>query len=352
MEFNNYVVNVNSSLIDVLKKIDETSSTQTVFVVNDENKLLGTITDGDIRRAFINGLTFDNPLIDFICKDFSYLEFKSKNFEKLKLLREEKFKAVPVISDSGEIVRIIDFTVMKSLLPVDAVIMAGGVGTRLKPLTNNTPKPLLKIGNKEIISYNFDRLYQYGIFNQYITVNYLGNQIKDFCVNYNDEIKFKIIKEDKFLGTAGSLSLIDDFENDTILLMNSDLLTNIDYEDFYRSFKEKKADIMVASIPYDVSLPYAIFETNNINNKHIKSFKEKPTYTHYANAGIYLMKKSILRYIPKHEFFNATDLMNAVINNNDKLIHFPITGYWLDIGKHEDYDKAQRDISHIDFDLF
>jgi NDP-sugar pyrophosphorylase family protein len=241
---------------------------------------------------------------------------------------------------------------MKSLLPVDAVIMAGGVGTRLKPLTNNTPKPLLKIGNKEIISYNFDRLYQYGIFNQYITVNYLGNQIKDFCVNYNDEIKFKIIKEDKFLGTAGSLSLIDDFENDTILLMNSDLLTNIDYEDFYRSFKEKKADIMVASIPYDVSLPYAIFETNNINNKHIKSFKEKPTYTHYANAGIYLMKKSILRYIPKHEFFNATDLMNAVINNNDKLIHFPITGYWLDIGKHEDYDKAQRDISHIDFDLF
>ena len=350
MEINKYVVNVNSSLIDVLKKIDQTSSTQTVFVLDDDNKLLGTITDGDIRRAFINGLTFDNPLIDFICKDFKYLEFNSKNFEKLKVLRERKLKAVPVLSNSGEIVRIIDFTLMKSLLPVDAVIMAGGLGTRLKPLTENIPKPLLKIGNKEIISYNFDRLFQYGIFNQYITVNYLANQIEDFCINYNDEINFRIIKEDQFLGTAGSLSLIDDFENDTILLMNSDLLTNINYEDFYRSFKENKADIMVASIPYDVSLPYAIFETNNINNKHIKSFKEKPTYTHYANTGIYLMKKSVLRYIPKNEFFNATDLMNTVINNNGRLIHFPITGYWLDIGKHEDFDKAQRDISHIDFD--
>ena len=159
---------------------------------------------------------------------------------------------------------------MKSLLPIDAVIMAGGLGSRLKPLTDNTPKPLIKVGNKEIISYNFDRLYQYGIFNQFISVNYLGNQIEDFCIDYNDKINFQIIKEDQFLGTAGSLSLIDDFYNDTILLMNSDLLTNINYEDFYRSFKENNADIMVASIPYDVSLPYAVFETQN-NNRHVKS---------------------------------------------------------------------------------
>ena len=106
---------------------------------------------------------------------------------------------------------------------------------------------------------------------------------------------------------------------------------------------------MVASIPYDVSLPYAVFETQN-NNRHIKSFKEKPKYTYYANTGIYLMKKSVLRHVPKNEFFNATDLMNAVVNEKGRLIHFPITGYWLDIGKHKDLEKAQRDISHIDFD--
>ena len=349
MDITKFTVNVKCSLVDVLKKMNETDSKQTVFVLDDENKLLGTITDGDIRRAFINGLTFNNPLIDFIFKNFCYLESNTKDLEKLKEFRAEKIKAVPILSHSGEILKIIDFTIMKSVLPIDAVIMAGGLGTRLKPLTDNTPKPLVKVGNKEIISYNFDRLYQYGICNQYVTVNYLGNQIEDFCINYNDDINFKIIKEDQFLGTAGALSLIDRFENDTVLLMNSDLLTNIDYEDFYRSFKESNADIMVASIPYDVSLPYAIFETNS-NNRHIKSFSEKPTYTHYANTGIYMMKKSVLKHIPKNQSFNATDLMNAVIIEKGKLIHFPITGYWLDIGKHKDLEKAQRDISHIDFD--
>ena len=131
--------------------------------------------------------------------------------------------------------------------------------------------------------------------------------------------------------------------------MNSDLLTNINYEDFFRSFKETNADIMVASTPYDISLPYAVFETQN-NNSYIKSFKEKPKYTYFTNTGIYLMKKSVLRHVPKNEFYNATDLMNAVINENGKLIHFPIKGYWLDIGKHDDLEKAQKDISHIDFD--
>ena len=347
MEINKFTINVKSSLVDVLKKIDETDSIQTVFVLNDKNKLLGTITDGDIRRAFINGLTLENPLIDFMYKNFSYLESNNKDFEKLKEFRDAKIKAVPILSDTGEILKIIDFTVTKSLLPVDAVIMAGGLGSRLKPLTDNTPKPLLKVGNKEIISYNFDRLYQYGIFNQNITVNYLGDQIEEYCTDYNNNINFNVIKENKFLGTAGSLSLIDNFENDTILLMNSDLLTNIDYEDFYKSFRDSNADIMVASIPYDISLPYAIFEIEN--NRNIKSFKEKPAFTHYANTGIYLFKKNVLKHIPKNTFYNATDLMNAVINENGKLIHFPITGYWLDIGKLKDFEKAQRDISHIDF---
>ena len=349
MEITKFLVNVNCSLIDVLKKMNETDSLQTVFVLDDENKLLGTITDGDIRRAFINGLTVDNPLIDFMFKNFCYLESNNQDLEKLKEFRAQKIKAVPILSHRWEILKIIDFSIIKSVLPIDAVIMAGGLGTRLKPLTENTPKPLVKVGDKEIISYNIDRLYQYGVFNQYITVNYLGNQIEDFCTDYNHEINFKIIKEDQFLGTAGSLSLIDDFENDTILLMNSDLLTNIDYEDFYRSFKENNADIMVATIPYDISLPYAIFETKS-NNRHIKSFVEKPTHTYYANTGIYLLKKSLLRYVPKNEFFNATDLMEAVINKKGNLIHYPITGYWLDIGNHKDLEKARRDISHINFD--
>jgi len=347
MDPNKYTLPHDASLLDVLKKISNLSSLQTVIIINDNNQVIGTITDGDVRRGLINGLTLDEPINSFMFKDFHYLEEDKNNFAKLKTFREKKLKAVPLLNGKKELLKLIDFTKTKSILPVDAVIMAGGLGTRLKPLTANTPKPLLKIGGKEIVSYNFDRLYQYGITNQSITVNYLGEQIEKFCSDYNNNINFKIVKETEFLGTAGSLSLIDSFKNDTVLLMNSDLLTNIDYEDFYKSFIDSDADIMVASIPYPVNLPYAIFD---LEAEQIKSFKEKPSFTYYANAGIYLIKKDIISEIPKNRFFNATDLMDLIINSDRKLIHYPIFGYWLDIGKHQDFEKAQKDISNINWD--
>lgn len=346
MDLIRYTVSINVSLIEVLKKIDQLPSVQTVFVINENQQVIGTITDGDIRRGLIKGLTIENPILDFVFKNFSFLKKGDDNFKKLKEFRTKKLKAVPFLAEDESLIKIYDFTLTKSILPVDAVIMAGGIGTRLRPLTNKTPKPLLKVGGKEIISYNFERLYQYGITNQYVTVNYLSEQIVSFCENFNNDINFKIIKETDYLGTAGSVSLIEHFDNEVILLMNSDLLTNIDYEDFYKSFIEKDADIMVASIPYQVSLPYAIFDADN---RKVKSFKEKPNFTYYANTGIYLIKREILNLIPKAELFNATDLMDLVLKSNKNLVHYPIRGYWLDIGNQEDFEKAQKDIAHIIF---
>jgi len=337
----------SSNVIEAMKKIGDNPSTLTIFVIDYNDKVLGTITDGDIRRGFIKGLNLTNPIKDFLFTDFRYLIEGEENFNKLKEFRRLKLKVVPLLSKERKLLKIYDFSIQKSILPIDAVIMAGGKGERLKPLTNDVPKPLLKVGGKEIISYNFDRLFQYGITNQKVTVNYLANQLMDFCKHYDKEINFNLYKEEHFLGTAGSLSLIDHFENDTILLMNSDLLTNIDYEDFYLSFINQTADMMVASIPYSISLPYAILDTSN---RIVNSFKEKPSYTYYANAGIYLLKKEMLKYIPKNTVFNATDLMETVKNNNHSLMHYPIISYWLDIGKHEDFEKAQMDIAHINFD--
>jgi len=347
MELSKYTINIDANLLDVLRRIDELPVIQTVFIINNENKVIGTITDGDIRRGLINGLSLDTSLKEFICKDFHFIEQGKNSFDKLKVFREKKLKAVPLLSEDKKLVKIIDFTTAKSILPVDAVIMAGGLGSRLQPLTEKTPKPLLKVGGKEIISYNFDRLLQFGITRQYVSVNYLAEQLESFCSIYDNNINFKIIKEKEYLGTAGALTLIDDYHNDTALLMNSDILTNIDYEDFYKTFLEKDADIMVASIPYKVSLPYAIFDAND---RKVKGFKEKPNFTYFANAGLYLIKKDIIKKIPKQQFFNATDLMDLVIKMDKKLIHYPIRGYWLDIGKHEDFDKAQKDIAHINWD--
>jgi dTDP-glucose pyrophosphorylase len=347
MELSSYTININTAVIDVLKKIDLIENAQIVFVLNNEQKVIGTITDGDIRRGLIKGLSINDSLNMFLFRDFHFIEQGKNNFDKLKIFREKKLKAVPLLSNEGRLIKIIDFTTAKSILPVDAVIMAGGLGTRLKPLTNNKPKPLLKVGGKEIISYNFDRLLQYGITRQYVSVNYLAEQLEDFCHDYDDNINFRMIKEEEYLGTAGALSLIDDFYNDTILLMNSDILTNIDYEDFYISFLKNDADMMVASIPYSVSLPYAIFDSKD---REVKGFKEKPNYTYFANAGIYLIKKEIIESIPKNQFYNATDLMEDIINSGKKLIHYPIRSYWLDIGKHEDFEKAQKDIAHINWE--
>jgi dTDP-glucose pyrophosphorylase len=348
MKLNRYIINSSSSVIDALIKIDQLTSTLTIFIINDNEQVIGTVTDGDIRRGLIKGLSLDSPIFDFAYTDFSYLTEGSDDFSKLKEFRQRKLKAVPLLSIDKKLIKLYDFTITKSILPVDAVIMAGGKGIRLRPLTNETPKPLLKVGNKEIIAYNFDRLHQYGINNQFVAVNYMGEQIEKYCNNYkNKEIHFTLIKENDYLGTAGALTLIKNFEHEEILLMNSDILTNIDYEDFYISFIEKNADIMVASIPYQISLPYAILESEN---HLVKSFKEKPSYTYYANAGIYLLKRKLLNKIPKDQFFNATDLMDMVLQNNFKLLHYPITSYWLDIGKHEDFERAQKDISHIDFE--
>lgn len=346
MKYDNIVYDT-SSVIDVLKKLDKLINTQTVFIIDKNDKLVGTITDGDIRRALIRGKSIEEPLSEFYFKDFKFLREEKDNFEKFKAFRHLKLKAVPLLDTDSKLKRIYDFSVFKSILPIDAVIMAGGKGERLRPLTNNTPKPLLKVGNKEIISYNIDRLHQYGISKQFITANYLAEQLDTFCNNYNDDIDIHVIKENNYLGTAGSLSLINNFTNDTILLMNSDLLTNIDYEDLYKSFIENGADMLVASVPYQVNLPYAILETND---KSITSFKEKPNYTYYANSGIYLIKKEIIELVPEGVFYNATDLMDKVVELGKNLMHYPIRSYWLDIGKPEDFEKAQKDIAHIKWD--
>jgi NDP-sugar pyrophosphorylase family protein len=178
-------------------------------------------------------------------------------------------------------------------------------------------------------------------------VKYLGEQIEAHFGNGSQRnIIIDYVWEDEPLGTIGAVSKITNFAHDYVLVMNSDLLTNLDYEHFYIDFIKQDADFAVVTIPYKVSVPYAVLETSN---GEIRSFKEKPTYTYYSNGGIYLMKKEVLDYLPKENHFNATDLMEKLINENRKVVSYPLLGYWLDIGKHEDFAKAQIDINNIKF---
>ncbi len=225
--------------------------------------------------------------------------------------------------------------------------MAGGRGERLQPLTNHTPKPLLRVGEKPIIEHNIDRLALYGIHDFWISVKYLGEQIEAHLgTGESKDIEINYVWEDQPLGTVGAVSKINDFKHDYVLITNSDLLTNIDYEHFFLDFIEKDADFAVVTIPYQVNVPYAVLETKNAT---VLSFKEKPTYTYYSNGGIYLMKRQVLKYLPYNTYFNATDLMEKLIVDGLKVTSYPLAGYWLDVGKHEDFEKAQHDILQIKF---
>jgi dTDP-glucose pyrophosphorylase len=343
--FGKCLINIDNSIKDALILLNEVAGIeQTLFVTNANKCLVGTLTDGDIRRSLIQGLSIADCVELAMNKTFHSFSDSNWNVEKIKQLRDQGINLIPFIDTNGRIVKVINLKRLKSFLPIDAILMAGGKGERLRPLTETTPKPLLKIGETPIIDFNINRLMSYGIENISVTVNYLKEQIEEHYSLPRNGIKVKCVQEPKFLGTIGSLKFVTKIVHDTILVMNSDLFTNIDYEDFYCHFLSHGADMSVACIPYSVSIPLGIF---NLDGRNIKGVLEKPTYNYYANAGIYMIKKNMIDLIPSDTFFNATDFIELMIQQGYSVIRYPITGYWLDIGTHTEYQKAKELAKHI-----
>lgn len=340
------IIDKSESVRDALLKLDKLASDAILFVVDEDRKLIGSLTDGDLRRGFISGLGFNDSIINFIQPNPSFIFERNFSFDTLEKYKKRNLKIIPILNSDHQIIDILNFRIQSTILQADALIMAGGEGKRLLPLTKTTPKPLLKVGDKPIIEYNIDRLIYVGIKNIHISINYLGNQIEAyFSDGRNKGVNINYVRENKPLGTIGSILLCKDLSYDDIIVMNSDLLTNIDFADFFKTYKDSCADMAVAAVRYHVDVPYAVLETDLSHS--VKSFKEKPRYTYFSNAGIYIINKKLLNMIPKDEHFDVTDLMNKVIEMDYKLITYPINGYWLDIGRHEDLKKAQEDIHHL-----
>lgn len=344
--FSKFIINNTSTILDALKAINSIGNRDalTLFVVDANNAVIGTLTDGDIRRSLINGVQLDANVDSIAHKSFTYFKAGAYDVKQIHVAKEKGIELLPVLNNQMQIVDVVNLKKQKSYLPIDAVLMAGGKGERLRPLTEKTPKPLLKVGDKCIIDYNIDRLINYGVRHLSVTVNYLKEQLEDHFAVPRNNVQVKTVCESKFLGTIGSIKLVENFYNDTVLLMNSDLFTNIDYEDFFLHFKEYDADMSVAAVPYTISVPYGIFELDGCN---VKGVMEKPTYNYYANAGIYLIKCELLDLIPKDEFFNAIDFMELLMQRGNKVIRFPLNGTWIDIGNPQDYQKAKELVKHL-----
>lgn len=343
---NIHIINKRSSLIDALCLINSFRDEPLVlFVVDDDNHMVGTLTDGDSRRALIAGASVNASIDKVMHRSFNYLrKGVDDDVQHLREQKQKQMKLVPVLDPDNHIVDIINLEKYITRLPIDAVLMAGGKGERLRPLTEKTPKPLLEVGGKCIIDHNIDRLISYGVEHINVTVNYLAEQLEEHFAAPRNGVQVRTFREPKFLGTIGSIKFVDTFYNDTILVMNSDLFTNIDYEDFFLHFQQNDAEMSVAAVPYNISIELGILE---LDGRNIKGLLEKPKYNYYANAGIYLIKKRALAEIPEDTFFHATHLVEKLISQGKKVIRYPLNGTWIDIGTPQEYQKAKDLVRHL-----
>lgn len=344
-DYSKHIIKSGCSVLDALKALNEIRTKYLdLFVENQDGVVLGVVTDGDLRRGLIKGAQLTDEVDSVMNRNFVSFGQGPIDISQLKYFKSKGMSLIPSLTSEGKIDKIYNIGELNSILPIDAVLMAGGKGERLRPLTEKTPKPLLPVGEKAIIDHNIDRLISYGVQHISVTVNYLKEQIEEHFLEPRNGVKVQTIREPKFLGTIGSIRFVPTFVNDTVLVMNSDLFTNIDYEDFYLHFMNHNAEMSVAAIPYNVSIPYGILD---LEGRNIHGLLEKPKYTYYANAGIYLIKRRALDEIPDDTFFNATDLVEKLIVEGKKVIRYPLNGTWIDIGNPQEYQKAQDLVKHI-----
>jgi dTDP-glucose pyrophosphorylase len=347
INFRDHLILSGSLIKDALIRFDLLGRDAILFVVDSNVKLVGSLTDGDVRRGLIKGVSIDHPIDEIVRRAPKFIRKGEQDVTKIIKYREANLRIIPIIDANDVVIEVINFHAIRSYLPIDTIIMAGGRGQRLSPLTDTVPKPMLKVGSKPIIEHNLDRLCLFGIRDFWISVNYLGEQIQNHLGDgKNRNARLSYIWEDKPMGTIGAVSKIGDFTHDYVLITNSDLLTNLDYEDFFVEFLKQGADLAVLTIPYQVNVPYAVLETSN---GHVVNFVEKPTYTYYSNGGVYLVKKECLKLLPQDTFYNTTDFMEQMIAKKMKVFSYPMIGYWLDIGSLSDYERAQDDIKNIKF---
>lgn len=341
----NYIINETATIKDALIAINNiTHDGESLLVVNGNQQMVGSLTDGDIRRGLIAGAELTESVSKIMHRDFKFIKQEEYDVAHLKFFRDHHIMFIPILDKQKHVVDVANLRKFKSKLPIDAVLMAGGKGERLRPLTEKTPKPLLEVGGKCIIDHNIDRLISYGVEHINVTVNYLAEQLEEHFATPRNEIQVRTFREPKFLGTIGSIKFVDTFYNDTVLVMNSDLFTNIDYEDFFLHFQQNDAEMSVAAVPYNISIELGILD---LDGRNIKGLLEKPKFNYYANAGIYLIKKRALAEIPENTFFHATHLVEKLIAQGKKVIRYPLNGTWIDIGTPQEYQKAKDMVKHL-----
>jgi dTDP-glucose pyrophosphorylase len=335
-----------ATIKEALEIIDN-GAMQIALVVDENDTLLGTLTDGDIRRGLLKGLDLNSSIESIIFKIPTIATIIDTKEEILKIALSKKLHQIPIVDDNGKILGIqeIEELIKPKEKTNKVVLMVGGLGTRLRPLTENTPKPMLKVGNKPILQTIVEKFAEYGYTNIVMCVNYKSHIIQDY---FGDGSAFGVdieyILEEQRMGTAGALSLLKEKPTEPFFVMNGDLLTNVNFEHLHDFHTRNNSIGTMCVRKYDFQVPYGVV---NIKDSKILSIEEKPIHKFFVSAGIYMLSPEVLEHIPANQFFDMPTLFENLISKDKNTISFPLREYWLDIGRMEEYKKANEEYDEV-----
>jgi dTDP-glucose pyrophosphorylase len=336
-----------STIKEALEIIDK-GAIKIALVVDENDKLLGTITDGDIRRAILNNKDLNDIILDIYYKNPIIATNNSSKDEIINICITNKIYQIPIVDEKNRVIKIVllDEILKPKKYSNKVVLMVGGLGTRLRPLTENTPKPMLHVGGKPILQTIVEKFVNYGFIDIIMCVGYKSTIIQDY---FGDGSRFganiEYVLENKRMGTAGAISLIDKEKlKEPFFVMNGDLLTNVNFENMLEFHLQNNAIATMAVREYDFQVPYGVV---NIKNDKIISIEEKPIHKFFVSAGIYILNPETIDYIPKNRFYDMPVLFENLIKNDKITISFPIREYWLDIGRIEEYERANKEYIEV-----
>jgi len=342
----NILLKSTSTIKEALKIIDG-GAMKIALVVDKDEKLIGTLTDGDIRRALLNNLCLDDNIENVMFTTPIVCSIEDTKEKILEVAIEKKIYQVPIVDNNGRLIGIkeVDELLKPKIKTNKVILMVGGLGTRLRPLTKHIPKPMLKVGNKPILETIILNFKKYGFVNIVLSVSYKSEVIeKYFGDGSKIGVNIEYLHEEKRMGTAGALSLMKEKPTEPFFVMNGDLLTNINFEHMMDYHMQNLSDATMGVREYDFQVPYGVV---NVNGIEIKNIEEKPVHSFFVSAGVYVLSPDVLKYIPKYEFFDMPVLFEKVIINGKKSISFLIREYWLDIGRIEEFEKANSEYNKV-----
>ncbi|CAA7621671.1 nucleotidyltransferase family protein [Magnetospirillum sp. UT-4] len=335
----------SAPIAEAIRIIDE-SSKQICLVVDDQGRLQGTVTDGDIRRAILRSHPLDLPVERIMNRTPITARPDEDRAALLARMKARRVHQLPIVAADG---RVVGLAVVDEMMQVDqrgldnwVVLMAGGLGMRLRPLTEDTPKPLLKVGNRPLLEIALEELVRQGFRRFYVSVNYLGEKIKEALgdgARWDADIRY--LDETKRMGTAGALSLIPEPPEAPVMVMNADLLTKLNLKSLLDYHHDHRAAATIAVRDYEFQVPYGVVR---VDNQRIVGIDEKPRQHFFVNAGIYVLNPEVIARIPRDSFVDMPDVFDGLIRDGLPTAAFPLREYWLDIGRMNDFDQANRDV--------